>query len=134
VSTPSAGPRCPRCRRPLAAWRLDHCIYCGETIPADLKEGFTAPDALKWVERPELPPDVSKKLAMMKVVPSTAARRPQSWMRIAGLISVPVFAVIFYLLYRVIRQVSPTVSLLILILGVVAIGYLLWVFWKAGKE
>ena len=54
VST-AAGPRCPRCHRPLAAWRLNHCVYCGEAFPEDLKDGHAEPDALKWVERPGLP-------------------------------------------------------------------------------
>src|SRR5205823_3698567 len=79
VSTPSAGPRCPRCGRPLAAWRLQHCLYCGETLPSQLKEGFQPPEALKWVERPELPAEVSKTFAMMKLVPSTGARKTRSW-------------------------------------------------------
>jgi hypothetical protein len=134
VSTPSAGPRCPRCRRPLAAWRLDHCIYCGESLPAELKEGFQAPEALKWIERPELPADVSKKLAMMKLVPSSDVKRPQSWVRTAGFVSLPIFAVIFYLLYRVIRQVSPTFAFLLILIGFAVIGYLLWFFWRVGKE
>ena len=59
---PTAGPRCPRCHRPLAAWRLEHCVYCGEAFPAELKQGFEEPEALKWVERPALPADLNKKL------------------------------------------------------------------------
>jgi hypothetical protein len=133
VSTPSAGPRCPRCRRPLAAWRLDHCLYCGESLPADLKEGFQPPEALKWVERPELPPDVSRKLAMMKLVPSPEARQPRSWVRMAGFVSLPIFAVVFILLSSLVRRVSPSAAALILVAGVGVVGYLVWTFWKAGK-
>ena len=74
MSAPTAGPRCPKCRRPLAAWRLDHCVYCGEAFPAELKQGHEAPDGLKWVERPALPTDLSKKLELMKVVPIEAGQ------------------------------------------------------------
>ena len=133
MSTPSAGPRCPRCRRPLAAWRLDHCLYCGESLPPDLKEGFQPPDSLKWVDRPELPPDVSKTLAMMKLVPAGTARKPRSWLRIAGMVSLPIFAVLFYLLASLVRRVSPAAAGMVLVAGVAAIGYLVWTFWKAGS-
>ena len=97
MSSAPAGPRCPRCHRPLAAWRLDHCVYCGEAFPADLKAGFTAPEALKWVERPALPADVSKKLEMMKVVPSQGPRKSRSFLAIAGVVSIPIFGAIFWL-------------------------------------
>ena len=75
MSAPTAGPLCPRCRRKLAAWRLDHCVYCGETLPAGLKEAHEAPAGLQWVERPPLPTDLSKKLELMKVVPIEARRK-----------------------------------------------------------
>ena len=84
MSAPTAGPRCPRCRRPLAAWRLDHCVYCGEAFPGELKQGHEAPDGLKWVERPALPTDLSKKLELMKVVPIEAGRKSRSLVTIVG--------------------------------------------------
>jgi hypothetical protein len=133
VSSAPAGPRCPRCHRPLAAWRLNHCVYCGEAFPADLKEGFEAPDALKWVERPVLPADVTKKLEMMKVVPSQAPRKSRNLMAVAGLVSIPIFGAIFYLAYSMLRQLSPTTSFLILVAGAGVIGYLAWTFYKARR-
>jgi hypothetical protein len=134
VSSAPAGPRCPRCHRPLAAWRLNHCIYCGESFPADLKQGHEAPDALKWVERPALPAEVSKKLEMMKVVPSQAPRKSRSFMAIAGLVSIPIFGAIFYLTYTMLRQLSPTSSLLVLVGGIGVVAYLAWIFNKARKS
>jgi hypothetical protein len=133
VSSAPAGPRCPRCHRPLAAWRLEHCVYCGEAFPADLKQGFAAPDALKWVERPALPADVTKKLEMMKIVPAQAPRKSRNVMAIAGLVSIPIFGAIFYLTYALLRQLSPTSSLLILVAGVGVVAYLVWTFSRARR-
>src|SRR5450755_4707538 len=104
MSAPTAGPRCPKCRRPIAAWRLEHCVYCGETFPAELKQGFAEPDGLEWVERPALPKDLSKKLELMKVVPIEARRKSRSLVTIVGLLSLPIFAAIFYLLYTMVRR------------------------------
>jgi hypothetical protein len=128
-----AGPRCPRCHRPLAAWRLDHCIYCGEAFPADLKQGHEAPDALKWIERPALPVDVTKKLEMMKVVPSQAPRKSRTLVVIAGIVSIPIFGAIFYLTYTMLKQLSPASSLLVLVGGIGVVAYLAWTFNKARK-
>jgi hypothetical protein len=133
VSSAPAGPRCPRCHRPLAAWRLNHCVYCGEAFPSDLKEGFEAPDALKWVERPALPADVTKKLEMMKVVPSQAPRKSRNLMVVAGLVSIPIFGAIFYLTASMLRQLSPTSSFLILAAGIGVVAYLGWIFYRARR-
>jgi hypothetical protein len=133
VSTPSTGPRCPRCHRPLAAWRLNHCLYCGENLPAEVKEGFQPPESLKWVERPELPPDVSKTFAMMKLVPGAEAKKSRSLLTVVGLVSIPLFAVLFYLLSSLVRRVSPAAAGLVLVAGVGVLGYLVWTFWKAGR-
>ena len=131
MSSAPAGPRCPRCRRPLAAWRLEHCVYCGEKFPADLKQGFEEPEALKWVDRPALPADVSKKLEMMKVVPAQGPKKSKNLLAVAGLISIPIFAALFYLTYRLVSQLSPTTSVLILVGGAGVIAYLVWIFRRA---
>jgi hypothetical protein len=131
VTSPTAGPRCPRCHRPLAAWRLNHCVYCGEAFPAELKQGFQEPEALKWVERPALPADVSRKLEMMKVVPDTGKKPARNFVAIAGVISIPIFGAIFYLTYTLLKQLSPTTSFLILVAGAGVIGYLAYTFFKA---
>jgi hypothetical protein len=131
VSSAPAGPRCPRCRRPLAAWRLEHCVYCGEKFPADLKQGFQEPDALKWIERPALPDDVSKKLEMMKVVPSQAPKKSKNLLAIAGLVSIPIIGALFYLTYVLLKQLSPTSGLLILVAGLGVVVYLVWLFRRA---
>jgi hypothetical protein len=133
MSAPTAGPRCPKCRRPLAAWRLDHCVYCGEAFPAELKQGHEAPDGLKWVERPALPTDLSKKLELMKVVPIEAGRKGRSLVTVIGLLSLPIFAAIFYLLYTMVRRMSPGTSLVVLLAGAGFVGYLAWIFARARK-
>ena len=87
VSSATPGPQCPRCRRPIAAWRLQHCVYCGESFPADLKEGHAEPEALKFVERPPIPADAAKQLEMMKVIPwgePTAKARSKPALLVAG--------------------------------------------------
>ncbi len=134
MNAPTAGPRCPRCRRPVAAWRLNHCVYCGETFPAELKEGFAEPEALKWIERPALPVDVSKKLEMMKVVPQKAGKKSRSLVTIAGLLSVPIFAAVFYLTWTLIRQLSPVSGLLIAIAGIGIVAYLIWTVWTGVRS
>ena len=133
MSAPTAGPRCPKCRRPIAAWRLEHCVYCGENFPAELKQGFDEPDGLKWVERPALPTDLSKKLELMKVVPIEARRKSRSLVTIAGLLSLPIFAAIFYLLYTIVRRLSPGTSLVVLLAGAGFVAYLAWIFARARK-
>jgi hypothetical protein len=133
MSAPTAGPLCPRCRRKLAAWRLDHCVYCGEALPAGLKEAHEAPTGLQWVERPALPTDLSKKLELMKVVPIEARRKSRSLVATIGTLSVPIFAVIFYLLYTMVRRLSPGTAILILLGGAGFLGYLVWIFAKAAK-
>ena len=133
MSAPTAGPRCPKCRRPLAAWRLDHCVYCGEAFPAELKQGHEAPDGLKWVERPALPTDLSKKLELMKVVPIESGRKSRSLVTVIGLLSLPLFAAIFYLLYTMVRRMSPGTSLVVLLAGAGFVGYLAWIFARARK-
>jgi hypothetical protein len=133
MSASTDGPRCPKCRRPLAAWRLDHCVYCGEAFPAELKQGFEAPEGLKWVERPALPTDLSKKLELMKVVPMEARRKSRSLVTVVGVLSVPIFGAIFYLLYTMVRRLSPGTSILILVAGAGFIAYLAWIFARARK-
>ena len=133
MSSATAGPRCPRCHRHLAAWRLNHCVYCGQEFPADLKEGFAEPEALKWVERPALPADVTKKLEMMKVVPSQTPRKSRNLMALAGLVSIPIFGAIFYFTYSMLRQLSPTSSFLILVAGIGVVAYLGWIFYRARR-
>lgn len=133
MSSPTAGPRCPKCRRPLAAWKLEHCVYCGEPFPAELKQGFEAPEGLKWVERPALPTDLSKKLELMKVVPIEARRKSRSIVTIVGILSLPIFAAIFYLLYTMVSRLSPGMSLIVLVAGAGFVAYLAWIFARARK-
>lgn len=130
----AAGPRCPRCHRPLAAWRLDHCVYCGEAFPADLKQGHAEPEALKWVERPALPADVNKKLQLMKVVPAASRSKTRNFVAIAAMVSIPIFAVIFFLTYRMLQRFSPVAGLAVIVAGLGSIGYLVWIFNKARGQ
>ncbi len=134
MSAPTAGPLCPRCRRKLAAWKMDHCLYCGEAFPADLKAGFEAPAGLQWVERPALPTDLSKKLELMKVVPLESRKKPASLVAIVGVLSVPIFGGIFYLLYTMVRRLSPGMGAIVALGGVGFVVYLVWVFARAAKR
>ena len=133
MSDPSAGPLCPRCHRRVAAWRMDHCIYCGAVFPPDLKEGFAEPETLKWVDRPALPPDAARQLEMMKVVPMGIQRKPRSVLTWMAFLSIPVFAIIFYLLYKIVAHYLPSFAALILVGGAGFLVYLAWSLKKAGK-
>jgi len=123
-SADSSGPLCPQCRRRVAAWRLDHCVYCGAVFPADFREGFQEPEALKWVERPSLPVDAARQLEVMKVIP--LEKKGRSPAMLLGLLSVPVFAVLFYLLYRIVARYSAPSAMLVLVAGAGFIAYLFW--------
>jgi hypothetical protein len=113
---------------------MNHCLYCGETLPQDLKEGHAPPEGLKWVERPDIPPDASKTLAMMKAVPSVESGKPRSWIVVAGAVSVPVLAVLVYLVSTLARRVWPGSSGFVLVLGAAAIGYVGWSFWRGVRS
>jgi hypothetical protein len=136
MSDATPGPRCPSCRRSIAAWRLDHCVYCGERFPPDLKESHAEPEALKWVERPPIPHDAAKQFEMMKVFPtdpkSTIRSRPV--LLGAGVISMVAFAVVFILLYLLLNRTMPAAGGAVLFLGAGFVGYLLWVFYRASRR
>lgn len=134
MSATTPGPRCPRCSRPLAAWRLNHCVYCGEPFPAELKEGFAEPEGLKWVERPPLPTDLAKKVEMLRIVPGETPRKTRSITAIAGGLAVPVFGVLFYLLYSMMKRLSPVGGLLVVVAGLGVIGYLVSMFVRASRK
>jgi len=113
---------------------MNHCVYCGEAIPPELKQGFQEPEALRWVDRPTLPAEASRKLEMMKVVPLETRKSAPNFVVVAGIVSIPIFAVIFYLTYTMLRQLSPTSGFLILLAGVAVVGYLVSVFVKASRN
>jgi hypothetical protein len=108
-------------------------VYCGETFPAELKEGFAEPEALKWIERPALPTDISKKLELMKVVPIENRTKSRTLMTVAGILSVPLFGGIFYLTWSLLKQLSPASGMLIGVAGIGVVGYLAWAFWKSRR-
>jgi hypothetical protein len=113
---------------------MNHCVYCGEAIPEELKAGFQEPEALKWVERPGLPADVHRQLEMMKVVPLEARKPARNVIKIAGFVSIPIFGVLIYLTYTMMKQLSATTSTLILVAGAGVLGYLVYTFAKAAKK
>ncbi|MGH9366933.1 MAG: hypothetical protein ACRD3M_04580 [Thermoanaerobaculia bacterium] len=131
MSSTPAGPLCPRCRRRVAAWRLDHCVYCGERFPDGFRDGHEEPAALQWVERPAVPPEATKQLEMMKVVSFDKEPRPRAAGAVFGLLSLPVFAVVFYLLYGLVARTSPATAVLIVIGGLGFLGYLVWTFFRS---
>ena len=136
MSSATPGPRCPRCHRAIAAWRLAHCIYCGETFPPDLKEGHSEPEALKWVERPAIPSDAAKQLELMKVLPMEANAKgfSQRTLFVAGAVSIAAFTIIFALLFVLLRRSAPSVAGIVLVIGAVFLGYLASVFLKAYRR
>ena len=136
MSEATPGPRCPSCRRPIAAWRLDHCVYCGERFPPDFKEGHSEPEALKWVERPPIPHDAVKQFEMLKVFPTEAKAtlRSRPVLFGAGVVSIVVFAVVFILLYLLLRRSMPSAGAAVLLLGVGFVAYLGWAFYRAARR
>ena len=126
-------PVCPACGRKIAAWKKEHCVYCGAAFPPGFKDGIAEPDAMKWVDRPPIPPDAARKLEMMKVVPLESAARARALPAWIGLLSLPVFAVIFYLLYSIVRRYIPSVAGLVLVVGAGILGYFIYAFYKARR-
>ena len=131
MSPEALAPLCPKCRRRVAAWKLDHCVYCGQAFPPDLKEGFAEPEALKWVERPAIPPDAARQLEMMKVVPMERDTRARSVVRGLALLSIPVVAVLFYMLWSVAGKFFSGWLMAIVAAGV--IGYLVWTLTRSAR-
>ena len=127
------GPLCPRCRRRVAAWRKDHCVYCGEKFPDGFRDGFEEPAALQWIERPAVPPDATRQLEMMKVIGFDKEPKARPSGTLFGLLSLPVFAVIFYMLYRLVARTSAASATLIVLAGLGFIGYLAWSFFRARR-
>ena len=127
----SPEPLCPNCGRRIAAWKMNHCVYCGAPFPPDFKQGFAEPEALKWVERPAITPEAARQLEMLKVVRPDAAKKPRSLLLVVGLLSVPIFAVLFYLLFALVRRYSAASAPFILLAGVGFLVYLVWTLKKA---
>jgi len=133
MSAESPGPLCPRCRRRIAAWRLNHCVYCGERFPEGFRDGFEQPAALQWIDRPDVPPEASRQLEMMKVVGFDKPAKSRSVATILGILSLPVFALLFYLLYGLVSRASPASAVLIVLAGFGFLGYLGWTFFRTRR-
>lgn len=129
----AAGPLCPRCRRRVAAWKLDHCVYCGERFPEGFRDGFEEPPALRWVERPDVPPEATRQLEMMKVVSFDKAPKARTVGVWFGLLSLPIFAAIFYLLYGLVSRASPTAGGLVVAAGLGFLAFLAWTFLRSRR-
>jgi hypothetical protein len=136
MSSATPGPRCPRCHRPIAAWRLPHCVYCGESFPPDFKEGHSEPEGLKWVERPAIPSDAAKQLELMKVLPMDQKKggRSRPALLLAGGVSIGAFTLIFAILYVLLRRSAPSLAAFVLVIGTVFLGYLASVFLRAYRR
>jgi hypothetical protein len=124
---------CPQCGRRIAAWKKEHCVYCGAAFPPGFKDGFEEPEGMKWVERPAIPPDAARKLEMMKVVPHEGKATAGSLPIWIGLISLPIFAVLFYLLYSLFRRYIPGAAGLVLVVEAAILAYLAWIFYRARR-
>jgi hypothetical protein len=135
MSSATPGPRCPRCHRPIAAWRLPHCVYCGENFPPDLKEGHAEPEALKWVDRPAISPDAAKQLELMKYLPGEPKAAPRSRpVLVLGASSIVAFTIIVVVLFLIIRRSLPSAAGIVLVLGGGFLGYLSWVFLRLYRR
>lgn len=133
MSSTSPGPLCPRCHRKLAAWKLDHCIYCGEKFPQNLREGFAEPEALKFVERPQVPPEAARQLEMMKYVELDTKKKPTKLGVALVVATLPVFAGVFYMLYRVLSRYVPSAGVIVAAMGLAFLGYVGWTLAKASR-
>lgn len=127
-------PACPQCGRRIAAWKKEHCVYCGAPFPPDFKQGFEEPETLKWVDRPAISPDAARKLEMMKVVPLEGTARTRSLPALVGLLSLPIFAVLFYLVSSLLRRYSPAASAGVLIAGAGFLAYLVWTLRRSRRR
>lgn len=134
MSSSTPGPRCPRCNRTLAAWRLAHCVYCGESFPPGLKEGFQEPEALKWVDRPAIPVDAARQLEVMKILPWEGKRKPRPALLLAAGVSFAAFATIFVLLFLLMRRYMPSISILVVVVGALVLGYLTTAFLRVYRR
>jgi hypothetical protein len=131
VSSPPL-PACPQCGRRIAAWRLDHCVYCGAVFPADFKQGVQEPETLKWVDRPNIPADAARQLELMKVVPHERDTSPRSVGKFLALASLPIFAGIIFLLYRILLRYGAGFAILAVLVGAVFLGYLVWSVFRSS--
>ena len=132
MSTPPL-PACPKCGRRIAAWKMDHCVYCGAVFPAELKQGVPEPEALKWVDRPPITPEAARQLEMMKIVPMDGKKPGRSAATVLMLLSIPVFGVVFYLLYALVQRSYPSSATFVLVAGAIFLGYLLWVALRPAR-
>ncbi len=67
----------------------------------------------------------------MRVVPSEGRRKGSRFLAIAALVSIPVFAVIFFLTYRMLNPFSPVAGFAVALAGLGSVGYLAWIFHRA---
>jgi hypothetical protein len=113
---------------------LNHCVYCGEVFPPEWKAGLAEPESLKWVDRPAIPADAAKQLEMMKVIPmeGRGPGRGRGVVLLAGL-SIPIFAGLFYLIYRILARYSAASATLVLVAGAGFLAYLGWTLFKRSS-
>ncbi len=67
----------------------------------------------------------------MKVTPTQSRSKARNFIPIAALITIPIFAVIFFLTYRMVERFSPVAGLAVIVGGLGWIGYLAWIFQKS---
>jgi Flp pilus assembly protein TadB len=109
-------------------------VYCGESFPPDLKNGFQEPEALKWVERPAIPIDAARQLEVMKVLPWETRKKPRPGLLLAAGFSFALFVTIFVLLFLVMKRAMPSIAVLVLVVGAVFLGYLVTAFLRAFRR
>lgn len=119
-------PRCTKCRRPVAAWKLDHCVYCGTALPPDFRETYPEPEGVRRAEPRELPPEAAKQLELMKVLPSEKPSKSRTILFAMGLLTIPVFALLFYLMYKILSRFASGTSWIVGLAALAFFGYFGW--------
>jgi hypothetical protein len=127
-------PTCSKCGRAVAAWRLDHCIYCGTALPPDFREKYPEPKGLKLIEPAPLPPAAARQLELMKVMPTGKPGRSRTLLFAMGLLTVPVFAILFYLMYGMLSRYAPGSAWVVALAAVAFLGYIAWVSLRTRRR
>jgi len=69
---------------------------------------------------------------MMKVVPLEGDTRPRSVSKVLALASLPIFAAIFFLLYRILERYGTGFAILAVVGGLIFMGYLVWSVFRSS--
>ena len=69
---------------------------------------------------------MAKQLEVMKIVPFDPIRKPRSLVLAFAGFLIPVFGVVFYLIFALLRRYSPLLAVAVLLGGAALVFYLVW--------